>query len=174
MNATASFLAPAQLRQLAARAPVYYTPAHRLTPWAPDHLLALAVPVVAYWSLSAVFYVFDVSGWKWLDRYRIHESDEVTSRNRVTPGQVFRAVILQQVVQTAIGFWWLDQAPTGDQVDHAANMLEYAPWLAWAAKLVLGEDAGAQLLASRGADGLYMLYWWAIPVAKFVLGMCVP
>ena len=173
MNATTSFLDVSQLRHLANNTPIYYSPSVALTSWGPDHLLALAVPIVAYWALSCVFYIFDISGWKWLDKYRIHESEEVKTRNLVSVGQVVRAVIFQQALQTALGLWWLEEGPTGDQVDHVANMLKLAPWLARAVTFALGEEMGSQLLASRGADGLYTLYWWAIPSIKFVFGMCV-
>ena len=171
MNATTSFLDASQLRHLATQTPFYYSPQPALLSWAPDHILALTAPVVAYWVLSLFFYALDVSEWKWLDNYRIHDSEEVKSRNLVTVPQVVRAVVFQHVVQTALGWWWLEELPAGDQVDHVAAMLRLAPWLARAVVLVLGEEMGAQLLASRGADGLYTLYWWAIPVAKFLFGM---
>ena len=173
MNSTTTFLDASQLHYLSAHTPVYYTPEVRL--WAPlaDHHLALAVIVIGYWALSILFHILDISDWKWLEKYRIHESEEVKARNLVTRAEVVRAVIVQQVIQTLVGLWWVEEKPTGGDVDHLANMLRMAPWLEYAVTWVLGEEAGAQLLANRGAEGLYTLYWWAIPAAKFVLGMCV-
>lgn len=173
MNATATFLDASHLRYLSTHTPFYYTPNVQLFPGLPDHLFALAVPVISYWFLSIFFHILDISEWKWLDKYRLHESQEVKSRNLVSRTEVVRAVILQQVIQTAMGLWWVEELPTGGEVDHVAKMLRLASWQEWATTWGLGEQAGRQLLASRGADGLYTLYWWALPVARFFLGMCV-
>lgn len=176
MNATAgsAFLDATQLHYLATNAPLYYTPSTRLVSSLPDHLFALALPVIAYWGLSGVFQLLDVSGWKWLDRYRLHESAEVRTRNLVTPGQVLWAVILQHAVQTVLGYWWIEVKPVGAEMDHVANMLSLARPISQVAEWVLGKDAAAQFLATKGAEALYAVYWWAIPTFKFVLGMYVP
>ncbi|RPD64345.1 sphingosine hydroxylase [Lentinus tigrinus ALCF2SS1-7] len=171
MNAT--FLDAAQLRYLSTHTPLYYSPEAALVPWLPDNLLALAAPIIAYWVLSITFHAFDMSEWKRLDKYRLHESAEVKSRNLVTRTQVIVAVIFQHIVQTAIGLLWIEDKPAGAQIDHVANMAKMAPYLEWAATGLLGKEAGAQLLVSRGAEGLYTVYWWAIPAAKFLLGMFI-
>ena len=170
-NASASFLDASQLQYLSTQHPVYYTPRIELVPGFADNLFALAVPVIAYWVLSLFFHCLDVSNFRWLDRYRIHESEEVKSRNLVTRTHVVLAVVFQHIIQTLIGYWWIEEKPTGGQVDHVANMLQLAPVFGRAVTFVLGEEAGAQLLAHSGADGLYTLYWWAIPIAKFFFGM---
>ena len=170
MNATASFLAPAQLRQLAARAPVYYTPAHRLTPWAPDHLLALAAPVVAYWAASLLFHAFDVSDARWLDAYRIHDSAEVRARNLASRWDVLKAVVFQHVVQTLMGLWWIEDKPAGELVDHLAGVARKSRLVLGALKLVLGEHAATGLWLSHGHEIAYFVYWWAIPSLKFLFG----
>ena len=171
MNAT--FLDAPQLRYLSTHTPLYYSPKASLVSWLPDNLLALAAPIVAYWVLSIFFHIFDMSEWKWLDRFRIHESEEVKARNLVTRTEVVVAVIFQHIVQTAIGLLWVEDKPAGAQVDHLANMVQMAPYLEWVATWILGQEAAAQLLVSRGAEGLYTIYWWAIPATKFFLGMCV-
>ncbi|KAI0648813.1 sphingosine hydroxylase [Trametes meyenii] len=170
---TSTFLDANQLEYLSTHRPFYYVPAPSLLSSLPDHYFALAVPVIAYWVLSLFFHILDTSGWKWLDKYRIHDSEEVKTRNLVTRTQVVWAVIVQHTLQTALGLWWIEEAPGGDQVDHVANMLRLAPALETANKWVFGQDVGANLLATKGADGLYTLYWWAIPAAKFFLGMFI-
>ncbi|KAI0636126.1 hypothetical protein C8Q77DRAFT_620869 [Trametes polyzona] len=75
-NVTA-YLDASQLHYLSTHRPYYYTPRSAIVDRLPDHYLALAVPVVAYWALGLVFHLLDISGWKWLDRYRIHDSAEV-------------------------------------------------------------------------------------------------
>ncbi|KAI0349400.1 sphingosine hydroxylase [Trametes cingulata] len=175
MNSTVTpfFLDARQHQYLATHTPFYYTPKTALVSWLPDHLFTLAVPVVAYWGLSIFFHILDTSGWKWLDKYRLHESEEVKSRNLVTRAQVFWAVILQQFVQTALGLWWIEEKPIGADVDHVANMLRLAEPMARAVTWVFGEKTGSHILATQGAEGLYTLYWWAIPSAKFLLGMFI-
>ncbi|KAH9852101.1 sphingosine hydroxylase [Lenzites betulinus] len=175
MNATAApaFLDATQRHYLATHTPVYYTPNAAVVSWLSDNLFVLALPVVAYWTLSLVFHLLDISEWKALDRYRLHDSEELRSRNRATRAEVLWAVILQHAVQTVLGYWWIEDKPSGAQVDHLANMIHLAWPLARAAKWVLGEDAASNFLASEGAHVLYAVYWWAIPVAKFLLGMFI-
>ncbi|KAI0770876.1 sphingosine hydroxylase [Trametes elegans] len=175
MNATTAptFLDHTQLQYLNTNSPIYYNPSHSLVSWCPDHLSALLAPVIAYWAFSGVFHLFDISGWRWLEKYRLHESEEVKSRNLASRGQVLRDVILQQLVQTGMGIVWMEQVPTGDAVDHLAGMLKLAHPMAAVVQWTLGEELGAQLLATRGATGLYTLYWWAIPLAKLFVGIFV-
>ncbi|KAG8220852.1 putative zinc-finger protein, partial [Butyriboletus roseoflavus] len=118
----------------------------------PDNILALAAPVVAYWTMSLFFHYLDMSNWAWLDKYRIHESDEVKSRNRATRSQVFWAVILQHVLQTMLGYYWLSDPP------------KMSP-------SKFGPDTGDYLLELRGADITYWLYWWGIPGAQLLFSL---
>src|SRR6266542_1360466 len=81
--------------------PVYHIPKPQLIDGIPDHFLTIAAPVIGYWYLSLFFHFLDISEWKFLDKYRIHESAEVKSKNLVTKSQVVWAVVFQQVIQTA-------------------------------------------------------------------------
>ncbi|KAI0833784.1 sphingosine hydroxylase [Trametes gibbosa] len=172
MNTTtaATFLGADQLNYLSSQVPFYYTRDSALLNWSPDHYTALAAPVIAYWAFSLFFHILDVSEWKWLDKYRIHTSAEVESRNLVTRTQVVWAVLLQHAIQTGLGLWWIEVAPSGDQVDHVGNMLGLAPYLSSVILGVFGEKFGSQILADKGAHALYTIYWWAIPTAKILLG----
>lgn len=170
--AAPTFLDHHQLQFLATHSPIYYTPHESVISGIPDHVLALAAPVIIYWVLSAWFHVLDTAGWKWPAKYRIHESAEVMSKNLATRGQVLREVILQQLIQTGMGLVWMEQAPAGAAVDHVAAMLRLAGPMASVVNWVLGPELGGQLLATRGAVGLYTLYWWAIPLGQLLVGMC--
>src|SRR5882762_8431118 len=97
--------------------PFYHVPRPSIVPGVSDQALTVAAPVLAYWLLSSIFHIFDVSGWKWLERFRIHDSVEVSSRNLASRFQVLRAVILQQVIQTVLGIFWLE----GDDVRHSID-----------------------------------------------------
>lgn len=166
-------LSPGQVHYLSTTRPIYYSPRAHLVDWLPDHLLALAVPVIAYWVASILFHILDISEWKWLEKYRIHESAEVKSRNLVTRAQVIRAVILQQIVQTIIGVFWMEQELSGELLDHVAHIQWLEPTVARILSWVLGEKTGARILDRDGALLLYTVYWWAIPSVKFLFGMCV-
>ncbi|KII85759.1 hypothetical protein PLICRDRAFT_165168 [Plicaturopsis crispa FD-325 SS-3] len=128
--------------------PFYYSPAPSVIPSIPDSTLALAAPVIAYWSLSLFFHALDSSHHPWLDRHRIHPSAEVQRRNRATRSQVLAAVLFQQVVQTALGYYWVsDSASTTD----------------WRADL---SRLHASLPSYVGAKTTWWVYWWLIPLAQ--------
>lgn len=105
------------------------------------------------------------------EQYRIHEPDEVKSKNRVTVRQVLVAVFAQQAIQTVLGLWWLgDEDPAyGPFRDHAADLDKYAGWVASAAIAVLGKELGRALVRTCGPDVASWLYWWGVPVAQFFL-----
>ncbi|KAL4900918.1 hypothetical protein BDW74DRAFT_160797 [Aspergillus multicolor] len=67
----------------------------------PDNILALILPVVAYWAVSMFFHVIDV--YDLFPQYRLHTPAEVLTRNRASRWDVVRDVVLQQVVQTIAG-----------------------------------------------------------------------
>ena len=72
-----------------------------LVPGVSDVMLQLVAPIVAYWTVSLVFHLFDV--YDVFPQYRLHTPAEILKRNRVTRYEVFRDVILQQIVQTCFG-----------------------------------------------------------------------
>ena len=175
MNVTESvspFLTASQQHYLATARPLYYTPASQVFPGIPDYLLALIAPVVAYWTASGIFHALDVSEAKWLDKYRLHDSAEVKARNLASRGQVFRAVVLQHVVQTVVGYWWLEIKPVGEQVNHLAALAGNAHAAFSLLRGLLGDGVGTQLWSTYCHYLLYATYWWAIPISKMLLGMC--
>ncbi|KAF9078058.1 sphingosine hydroxylase [Rhodocollybia butyracea] len=143
--------------------PFYHSSNPTLVDGVSDPILTLAGPILAYWSLSFFFHYLDSSHWKWLEKYRIHESAEVQSKNRVTPSQVVWAVIFQQVVQTALGIWWISDHSDGD---HVKGMHHVAGYLA----PVLMKTFGSEKLLSTLA---YSFYWWVIPTAQLFFAMFI-
>ncbi len=67
----------------------------------PDKYLSLVLPVVAYWVVSLIFHWIDVNDY--FPQYRLHTPEEVLKRNHVSRWEVFRDVIVQQIIQTAFG-----------------------------------------------------------------------
>lgn len=66
-----------------------------------DTLLQLLLPVVAYWAVSLAFHALDT--YDLFPQYRLHTPAEVLKRNHVSRYEVVKAVIIQQVLQTATG-----------------------------------------------------------------------
>jgi sphinganine C4-monooxygenase len=105
-------------------------PAYTLNPlpplisWIPDAYLALALPIVAYWVVSGLFHMIDV--YDLFPQYRLHTPAEVLKRNHVTRWEVFRDVVIQQVIQTAFGVLMdmFDEAPMYGKDDY--NVAWYA------------------------------------------------
>jgi sphinganine C4-monooxygenase len=176
MNATIpgmSLFSNSQQLYLSTVRPFYYVGSRSLLDIMPDHYLSLAAPVVAYWAASLLFHLLDISNARWLDKYRIHESAEVKSRNLASRWDVFTAVVLQHLIQTATGMWWMEDKPTGDAVEHLVPLVARAPLLLSLIRGLFGDKLGAQLWSTYGHQLAYGVYWWAIPIAKLLLGMYV-
>lgn len=171
MNTTAPYDHPIFHSQ-----PFYYSQADTLIPGISDPLLAVLLPILAYWFTSVFFYCLDISNWAWLDRYRIHDSAELSSRNRATPPEVFRAVIFQQVLQTTLGYLWLSEVP--ERLDHSMAMRAVARALSSFGVLFLPpSDGQAYPLLGLFKDAspwfAYLLYWYIIPAVQIVVAMYV-
>jgi sphinganine C4-monooxygenase len=169
MNTTAC--ANGSCASLPATTPFYYADRPDLLPWFSDHVLSLAAPVFAYWSLSLAFHALDVSGWRWLEKYRIHESTETRSRNLVDRRTVIWAVVFQQVIQTAMGWWWIEEQEHVSIPMHLQRMAALTPVVEKWVYRVLGNSAGRSLLSNQRGDLVYFVYWWGIPIAQFFFAM---
>jgi len=107
-----------------------------------DAYLALALPIIGYWAVSGFFHFIDV--YDLFPQYRLHTPAEVLKRNHVTRWDVFRDVILQQVIQTIFGvaMMYFDAEPTMGKDDY--NIAWYAQ------KIRLAERAIPVCLATVG------------------------
>jgi len=74
-----------------------------ILPWLGDQHLAYLLPILAYWGVSMLFHLIDE--WDLFPQYRLHTPAEVLKRNHVSRWEVFRDVIIQQIIQSAVG--WL-------------------------------------------------------------------
>lgn len=128
-------------------------PLPRLLPWISDEALAAALPVIAYWVVSLIYHVIDV--YDLFAQYRLHTPAEVLKRNHVSRYEVFRDVIIQQVIQTIAALalsWWDDVAQVG-RADYD---------IAWyAQRLRLAQRAVPVVLSSVGVNSAA----WASKVA---------
>jgi sphinganine C4-monooxygenase len=150
--------------------PLYYADRPSILPGVSDMYLSLAAPIVVYWGYSLFFHLLDASGWA--DRYKLHEPEEVTKRNKVTPAQVIKAVLFQHAVQTAMGLVVLSEEPTYG-VDHRRAMVPYASAILWLAQQTLGHRLAFKLLSVHGPEVVQFVYWWLVPALQFFWGSCV-
>lgn len=147
--------------------PFYHTESPQLTQFMSDEHLSLFVPVAAYWILSLIFHSMDVCDWPFLDKFRIHESFEIKSRNQVTQLEVIRAVLLQQIVQTLLGAFWMDSpAPLRD---HSAVVQAFRIRGATLLSHLPGESA--YLFKSWIPACAWYTYWWIIPSVQLLFAM---
>jgi sphinganine C4-monooxygenase len=87
-------------------------PLPSLLPGMSDTVLSLVLPIVAYWLISGFFHVIDT--YDLLPQYRLHTPAELMKRNHATQWDVFRDVVVQQIIQTIFGISvsYLDPEPT--------------------------------------------------------------
>ena len=158
---------------LSAVRPWYYDPNPQLWSPMPDFWLSVVGPVAAYWLFCGFFEILDRGDWEWLQKYKIHESREVISRNKVTKRQVLLAVILQQVTQMALGYFCMDPTvKTGGPVSiHLAQMEAIAPTALRSLEALFGRRLAALLWHHKAQDLVYYVYWWAIPLAQLLAGL---
>jgi sphinganine C4-monooxygenase len=153
--------------------PFYFAVRQNLLDFISDDYLALAAPVIAYWIMSLFFHCLDISGWRWLDKYRIHESEEVKSRNLVTPREVVWAVVIQHVMQTALGLLWLGEPPEISITRCQNEMQALGGTLLSVVRHVMGEETGLKYLELWGPETTHWLYWWGIPAARVLFALYV-
>jgi sphinganine C4-monooxygenase len=125
-----------------------------LISWIDDAYLAAALPVIAYWAVSMIFHVVDE-----LDlfpQYRLHTPAEVLKRNHVTRWDVFRDVVLQQVIQmvVAAGLTLVDPIPVQGKETYDVSV--------WAQRLRVAQRTIPSVLGLVGVD--------AVGIAKSIGG----
>jgi sphinganine C4-monooxygenase len=165
-----SLITPASLQP-----PFYHNTRPSLLSFVGDKYLSLAAPVIAYWGLSLVFHILDTTNLSYFEKYRIHESPEVLSRNKASLFEVFWSVIFQQVVQTIFGLLYLEDDETilkrEIRRDHLADMASLAPNIANLVMLALGRRTGEDVLKRHGEDLVRWMYWWGIPAAQILFAL---
>jgi len=119
-------------------------PVPPLLPWISDQNLALALPIMAYWLVSGIFHIIDE-----LDlfpQYRLHTPAEILKRNHATRWEVFRDVIIQQIIQTLVGL------ALGFVEGPAMYGKEEYDIAVWAQRIRLAQRAIPTLLSLVGVD----------------------
>jgi len=104
-----------------------------------------------------------------IEKYRLHEPEEVTKRNKVTPTQVIRAVIFQQIFQTFLGVLYLEDDPIGSIVnrDYLNEMKSCAFVISHLIRIILPPKHALWILARYGQQITQFTYWWTVPTLQF-------
>lgn len=122
------------------------TPRQPLLPPIPDNILALILPIIAYWTVSMFFHIIDV--YDLFPQYRLHTPAELLKRNHVSLHDVIRDVILQHIIQTAAGLI----LAYFDEIEYVGKD-EYNVAV-WARRIRMVERALPGLLSLVGLDSI--------------------
>lgn len=112
--------------------------------WCPDHILTLLLPILAYWIVSLFFHFIDT--YDLFPQYRLHTPAELIARNHASRGDVFRDVILQQIIQTVFGLALtvFDPEPTFGKESYDVAV--------WAQRIRISERAIPTILGMIGLN----------------------
>jgi len=156
--------------------PFYHPTGTSILPFMTDKVFSLLAPIVAYWFFSLIWHAIDTAQMPYFEKYRIHETEEVLSRNRTTVRQVIQAVAVQQVVQTALGWFWLESE---EEIlkreiwrDHTSDMKGLARLIGQGVQLFAGEKTGLSLVRLAGGENVTgWVYWWGIPLLQMGIAL---
>ncbi|KAG0344156.1 hypothetical protein BG004_004691 [Podila humilis] len=134
-----------------------------------DQSLALILPIVVYWAYSLFFHWISLKEFPWIEKYRIHDKEEET-RNKVSLPEVIKAVIVQQVLQTALGFIVVVADDSEMVFDDALGLTRYQFWISSALSLL-----GMQSLVSQStiASAAHVCYFYLESLVRFFVAMSI-
>ncbi|GAA5804483.1 hypothetical protein HPULCUR_009978 [Helicostylum pulchrum] len=133
-------------------------------PWS-DEVLALWVPIVAYWSYSTFFHFVMKANLAFFEQYRIHTIGDMEKRNKVSLSRVLSMVALQQVIQVILGFLVLHP------VDPVRYVIEEENTLRWLSGLFLSVTNRLGMSFHLANILAKFVYWIIIPAIQFVSAM---
>ncbi|SAL99240.1 hypothetical protein [Absidia glauca] len=140
-------------------------------PWA-DDIMALWVPIAAYWTYSMLFHFLMVAEIPYFEQYRIHTAEDSSKRNRVSVKRVVSMVTFQQLIQVILGSLVLhpiNSQTMASQQEQKLNVLIY-----YCSKLIDTFSSSPQernrQLALTMANGLY---WAIIPGIQLFIAMVI-
>lgn len=119
-------------------------PVQPLVPWVSDICISATLPVIAYWIVSLIFHYIDIKDI--FPQYRLHTPAEILARNHVSRYEVARDVIIQQIVQIAVG------ALLGLTEPEDMYGKEEYDIAVWATRLRVAQRALPQLLGFLGLN----------------------
>ncbi|RIA98366.1 fatty acid hydroxylase superfamily-domain-containing protein [Glomus cerebriforme] len=144
--------------------PLQYTP---ILPFMSDKQLALFVPFVVYWIYSGFYHLISTYEVSFFEKYRIHSLIEIETRNKVSMGEVIRAVLLQQFLQTLLGLLLVVVDDDDVLLDDEVEMLAYRQML----ETTTTSFGLWNLVEPYQSVIINTLYWYLIPLSRFLFAM---
>ncbi|KAG0296622.1 hypothetical protein BGZ98_000877 [Dissophora globulifera] len=134
-----------------------------------DQSLALLLPIVVYWTYSLLFHWISLQEFSWFEKYRIHTKEEET-RNRVELPDVIKAVVTQQLLQTALGFLAVLADDSEMTFDDELALAGYETRV-----IQLLSFFGLQKIVSLSAVAIiaHVCYYYLESVARFTVAMAI-
>lgn len=130
-----------------------------------DEILALWVPIAAYWIYSTFFHFIMKAEIPYFEQYRIHTLGDMEKRNKVSLGRVLGMVALQQVIQVVLGVLVLHPV---DPVRHA---IEEENSIIWWSGLFLSVTSRLGLSHYLANILAKLVIWCIIPSVQFITAM---
>ncbi|CAG8476023.1 15756_t:CDS:2 [Funneliformis mosseae] len=138
-----------------------------ILPFMSDKQLALFVPLVVYWVYSGFYHLISTLEIPLFEKYRLHSVIETETRNKVSQSEVIRAVLLQQFLQTLLGFLLVVVEDEDVMLDDAVEMLVYQQIL----KSILTTFDKWNVLEPFHNSVVKTVYWYLIPFSRFLFAM---
>lgn len=130
-------------------------PRPSLFPYYSDGVVALVLPVIAYWTFSSIFRIMDV--YKLAEDHRIHPTEEMLKKNRASVYVVVRDVLFQHVIQSVTGV-----------LAFSLNVQEYTGFenaLLW--------DYRQKIPSIIPTFVIYLTYWYIIPALNIFVAFII-
>ncbi|KAI8343331.1 fatty acid hydroxylase superfamily-domain-containing protein [Chlamydoabsidia padenii] len=131
-------------------------------PWA-DDILALWVPIAAYWIYSLFFHFLMKMEIPYFEKYRIHTEQDGDKRNRVSIKRVLTMVAFQQVIQVVLGSLVLHPVNPHTKALQQEQTLERL--VSYCIKLVPSRQLALTLANA--------LHWMILPGFQFLAAMVI-
>ncbi|CAG8479335.1 12429_t:CDS:2 [Funneliformis caledonium] len=138
-----------------------------ILPFMSDKQLALFVPLVVYWVYSGFYHLISTLEIPLFEKYRLHSVIETETRNKVSQSEVIRAVLLQQFLQTLLGFLLVVVEDEDVMLDDAVEMLVYQQIL----KSILTTFDKWNVLEPFHNSIVKTVYWYLIPFSRFLFAI---
>lgn len=140
-----------------------------MDPWS-DETMSVWVPIAAYWVYSIIFHFLMKAEIPFFEKYRIHTSDDMKKRNRVSAAKVLTMVTIQQSIQAILGLILIK--PTDPAAAALKDKEVVARWSAYIYNVALHFTSSTQVgvvseMVAKAA------YWIGIPFLQFFCAMQV-
>ncbi|KAI9278360.1 fatty acid hydroxylase superfamily-domain-containing protein [Phascolomyces articulosus] len=143
----------------------------KVDPWT-DEAKSVWVPIIAYWIYSISFHFMMKAEIPFFEKYRIHTSEDMAKRNRVTFPRVLAMVASQQVIQCILGLIVITPPddPAAVLRKQDALLTHLAGHIHTILTLGLPATKNTATLAASMAFGLYNYVW---PCVQFFVAMVI-